>query len=280
MVSTRLLSALWFIPLAVALIWIGGWLLTGGVIIAFTIAIFEYDSALRQGGFHPFRGLLIPLPALIVTAQALNLLNQLQGIGLAVILMAAAVWMINAYEHGSAQALINFGLTLLGALYIGWLGAHFVALRMLPDGRFWLLIGVMATGLGDAGAFFSGRILGRHKMIPNVSPGKTWEGYAGGVITAGLTGLILAAVSPSLAGLDPAGGLALNVSALDGLIIGIVAGLFSPLGDLAMSVIKRQVGVKNFSNLIAGHGGMLDRLDSLLFGVPLAYYVVLVLLGR
>ncbi|CAG1013244.1 phosphatidate cytidylyltransferase [Anaerolineae bacterium] len=280
MVRTRVLSALWFIPLAVITIWIGGWFLTGVVMIAFTLAIIEYDSALRQGGFRPFQGLLIPLPALIITAQALNILNQVQGIGLAAVLMIAAVWMINAYEHGSAQALINFGLTLLGTFYIGWLGAHFVALRMLPDGRYWLLIGVMATGLGDAGAFFSGRIWGRHKMIPHVSPGKTWEGYAGGVITAGLTGIILAAVSPSLAALDPTGGTSLSVSAFDGLIIGLVAGVFSPLGDLSMSVIKRQVGVKNFSNLIAGHGGILDRLDSLLFGVPLAYYAVLVLLGR
>lgn len=269
MLRTRILSAAVFIPLAVALLLIGDWIYALAVVIILAIGGFEYVGALRQGGYRPYQGTLITAIVLIAGAQAVGLMPALLGPGMAFFLIIAMVAMLAAYGRGDNFPAINFGLTLGGALYIGWLGAHFIAIRQLPNGQFWALISVLATGFGDVGAFFVGRAFGHHKMSPVVSPGKTWEGYFGGVITSAGVGALVAAVA---AGYNAA------VQGIDGALIGLLAGFTSPVGDLGLSAIKRMVHVKNFSNVIPGHGGMLDRLDSMFVGVPVSYYLILWLL--
>jgi phosphatidate cytidylyltransferase len=158
-------------------------------------------------------------------------------------------------------SLTPWALTVAGALYVGLLGAHFVRLHDLEHGARWVLFALFVTFATDTGAYAVGRLLGRHKLAPRLSPGKTVEGALGG-----LAGGALAAV-----GLNALLDLGQPVAAM--LALGLAAAVAGQLGDLAESLIKRAAGVKDMGHLFPGHGGILDRLDSLLFVVPLVYYV-------
>ena len=146
-----------------------------------------------------------------------------------------------------------------GVIYFGLLLNHFVALRNLPAGLQWLLLGLLLTWITDTGAYFSGRGLGKHKLWPRHSPKKTWEGAIGGWLVGTAAGALL---GPWLVGQSPWAG-----AALGGLVC-----LVAPFGDLAESMVKRQMGAKDSGHLIPGHGGMWDRIDSLLFVIPVVYY--------
>lgn len=264
MLRTRLLSAAVFIPLAVVLLILGGWVYAVAVGIVLAICGFEYVAMMRRGGYQPYQRTMVFVMALIVGIQGAGLTTLVLGPGLAAFLLVAMVAMLAAYSNGDKLPAVNFGLTVGGTLYIGWLGAHAVALRQLPDGLYWALIGVLATGFADVGAYFVGRAVGRHKMAPVVSPGKTWEGFLGGVVTAAAVGALVAALALSRTTM---------IRVVHGAVIGLLVGILSPVGDLGMSTLKRMVGAKNFSNIIPGHGGMLDRFDSILVGVPVSFYV-------
>ena len=158
-------------------------------------------------------------------------------------------------------------VNVLALLYIPLLLGHFVWLRYLSDGQWWVFWLMMVIMAGDTGAFYAGRTWGKTKLYPEVSPGKTWAGVAGGTAAAVIVGAALgrwALPSMSMMGLA---GLALLLA---------VVGL---LGDLFESMLKRQAQVKDASEILPGHGGMLDRLDSLLFAAPLVVYVRLFLIG-
>jgi phosphatidate cytidylyltransferase len=127
---------------------------------------------------------------------------------------------------------------------------------------------ILTTKSCDTGAYFTGRLLGRHRMIPWLSPGKTWEGLAGGVATAILVGMILAALSRRF--LEIPDQVPWWIGALGGLLFGV----FGQLGDLAMSLLKRGAGVKDSSKILPGLGGVLDVLDSPLMGAPVAYWLL------
>lgn len=271
MLQARFLSALVLLPLAVALAIAGGWVYALGVIIVLTIGGHEYVGAMRTGGYHPYHRLLMLTIVLIGLGQATGLLPDLLAPALTGFLVVAMLAMLASYSGGDHLPTINYGITVTGALYIGWLGGHLIAIRQLPDGLYWTLIATLGTGFADVGAYLVGRAVGRHPMAPIVSPGKTWEGYLGGAITAAGSGGLLAALAMANGA---------TILPAEGALLGLVAGLVSPAGDLAMSTFKRMVNIKNFSNLIPGHGGMLDRLDSILVGVTLCYYFIIYLLRR
>ena len=127
-----------------------------------------------------------------------------------------------------------------------------------------LIAGVLMTSLFDIFAYFAGTYFGRHKMAPSISPGKSWEGIAGGVVGAVLGGMVLGS---AFAGL----------SLVDGIAVGLIASVFAPIGDLIESMIKRELGIKDSGRLLPGHGGMLDRLDAIVIVLPpLAAYLAFV----
>lgn len=136
----------------------------------------------------------------------------------------------------------------------------------LESGAAWIYFVLAITWIQDTAAYFVGKYLGRSKMAPVLSPKKTWEGAAGGLI-----GSILAAIAFAMI-------LGLPLTILQAGVLGLVGGVAGPLGDLAESMIKRQVGLKDAGNLIPGHGGLLDRADSLLFTGPVLYYLIKLLL--
>ena len=168
------------------------------------------------------------------------------------------------YRYQSIQESYSlFCRLVFGLFYLGFLGSHMILLRFVPEGSSWLVIGTAITACSDTGAYFVGRSIGRNKLCPNISPKKTVEGAIGG-IAAGL-----AAASGFAILLQPSFSWSfLLVSAFLLSIIGIA-------GDLTESIVKRGTGTKDSGTLLAGHGGILDRVDSLLFVGPVLYYLLL-----
>lgn len=166
-----------------------------------------------------------------------------------------------------SRALASASVTVFGVVYVALLAGHLVGVRMTPDTASvsqlapkLLTMFFAMVMMTDTGAYYTGRTLGRHKLAPRVSPGKTVEGSIGGFIAAALTGpLVKLAFFP-------------EVPMVHAVILGAMIGLLGQIGDLAESLLKRGSGVKDSGNLLPGHGGMLDRVDSILFCAPLVYY--------
>ncbi len=166
----------------------------------------------------------------------------------------------------------NLGTTLLGAIYVGWLSS-FITLLRVSDPRFlippiagfevgaWLVVYVsLMTWGADTAALFAGRSFAKNKLAPTISPNKTWEGSMGGVLVSCLIGI--------------GGAKLFQFPMHDGAILGLLTGSFGLLGDLCASVLKRDLGLKDFGGFLPGHGGVLDRIDSLILTAPVAYYYV------
>jgi phosphatidate cytidylyltransferase len=187
---------------------------------------------------------------------------------LSVIFVGIMILELGRKERG--LAVYHISVTVFGVFYIGWLGSHLILLRELPHlkgldyslGFSFVIVTFALTWCYDTGAYFVGIWLGRHKLFPSISPGKTIEGAIGGVLGS-LIGIFIvrAAIAPYLTAAQSIG-LALGAS-----VVG-------QLGDLCESMIKRDVKIKDSSRTIPGHGGVLDRFDSLLFTAPLIYYVL------
>jgi phosphatidate cytidylyltransferase len=158
--------------------------------------------------------------------------------------------------------------TLAGILYLGWMVGHYVMLRQLDHGRELVILALFTTFACDTSAFFVGRAWGRHHMTPRISPHKTWEGAAGGFAGA-------VAAAAALCYLLNLGGWSLPLSYLEAVAVGGLIGVAAQLGDLLESLLKRRAGVKDSGNLLPGHGGVLDRIDSLVFTGVIVYYFVL-----
>jgi phosphatidate cytidylyltransferase len=152
-----------------------------------------------------------------------------------------------------------------GALYAGWLLSLLVALR-LEAGRDWVFLAIFATFASDTAAYFTGRAIGRRKLAPRISPGKTWEGAAAGLIGAVIISLLFTLDTP----------MQLPLSYAKAVILGALISVFGQLGDLAESLLKRNTGAKDSGGLMPGHGGLLDRLDSVLFAGAAMYFFFII----
>jgi len=162
----------------------------------------------------------------------------------------------------------SWGWTVTGILYMGWMLGHYVMLRQLDHGRELVILALFTTFACDTSAYFVGRAWGKHHMTPTISPHKTWEGAAGG-----FAGAIAAAVA--LRFLLSLGDWSVPLSYLEVVGAGCLVGVAAQLGDLLESLLKRRAGVKDSGNLLPGHGGVLDRIDSLVFTGVIVYYFVL-----
>ena len=261
----RVLSALVLIPPIFAAIWFGNPWFSLVVAAAAAVGILE---------FYGLRGLSFRQPLAIFGLMWVLLLiagAHFDYSYTALILTSAVVFslvllIVRPPVEGAA---INWAWTLAGIILIGWMLSHFIPLRGLEAGglnvgRDWVLFALFATFAADTAAFFTGKALGRHALAAAISPGKTVEGAVGGFLGAIAGAFILAAILPTL-----------TIPYWHIAILGALIGIFAQLGDLAESVLKRSTGVKDSSNLIPGHGGLLDRLDSILFTVVVVYYYVI-----
>lgn len=253
MLKTRFFTALLLIPLILGSVYFGGLVLFALVTFALLCAGDEFFKMARHAGYQT-----MPMIGWVVIASlvwnAYDPADYLRPI------LAGAVvvtLIIGVFRHADGW-LAGWAITLAGALYIGGLGAYFLLVRNLPNGMIWTILALVTAWLTDTGAYLAGTRLGRHPFFPSISPKKTWEGAIGGWIAAPLTMLAL--------------GWLCDLPLVHCAILGFLIGIAATFGDLAESLLKRQTGVKDSSNIVPGHGGVLDRLDSLLFTAVVTYY--------
>jgi phosphatidate cytidylyltransferase len=262
MLRTRALSAAVLIPLVAGLTYAGGWLLAAALLVVSVRAAYEFFHLMKDGGYRPsLAAATLIMASLLVIARFPDL--NLLGLVLTASVILTLIWHLLKPPEG--QPTQSWALTLGAALWLGWLISHFVQIRDLsPDfglglGTRWLILMFLATWVNDTAAYFVGKAIGRHPCCPYLSPKKTWEGtiggWIGGLVATTLLGYWL-----------------VDLTWVQGLGLGVLVSTVAPFGDLAKSMIKRQMGVKDFSALIPGHGGMFDRIDSLLFVAPVVYY--------
>lgn len=263
MLGTRILVAVVALPVVIGVILTGGVLYQVVVAGLLAIGTSELVHLAKTEGYAP--SVVVSLVTLGVIVAGVRWPDvQAPGLALAVLLAMAVT--LRRFQHGDHSPLNTFAITLGAGLYLGWLGAYLLRLRLLPAGEAWVLFVLFTTFAADTGAYAIGKPFGRHKMAPRISPKKSWEGYAGGAVTGMLFGLVVGVLAQeSLPGITP----------LHGLFIGTLIGVITPLGDLFVSTLKREANVKDSSGLIPGHGGMLDRLDTVLLAVVLGYFYII-----
>jgi len=162
-------------------------------------------------------------------------------------------------------AFTSWAWTIAGVLYVGWLLSYLVALRELDGGRNWVFFALFVTFASDSAAFFTGRALGRHHLAVNISPRKTWEGVIGGILGAIIVSFFFILPTP----------LILHLTWWRAILLSSLVSIFGQVGDLVESLLKRNMDVKDSSRLIPGHGGALDRIDSIVFAGIVVYYYAL-----
>lgn len=265
MLLKRILVIFLLGPIVIAAIFFGGWPFSILVAAALGIAAWEFWRIFCNGCNSPSMLVLIAGVALqILARQQWNITGSAAVLSAGI--MAAMAWHVFAYGRGQQQAGSDFAITTAGLAYLGWLGGYFISLRNLPDGQWWLMGMLGAVWIADSGAYLVGSRFGRHKMAPHVSPHKSWEGYLGGIGFAILGGALLGWLGQSVLP---------QVSIMEAAALAGAIAVITPMGDLGESMLKRQFGVKDSSNILPGHGGLLDRVDSWLWTVTLGYYLAL-----
>lgn len=256
MLRTRALTAIILLPIVIVCIYQGELLFLALLALLLTLGEVEFCRLVARKGFRPVLIFGIGMVWLLLL-DAYNPTLNLSRPGMILIVLGSLAWQL---FHQQESPVADWALTVTGGLYLGLCGASLIGLRDLPNGLWWTLTTVLSIMFADSGAYFIGRAWGKHKLAPALSPGKTWEGYVGGIIVGGLVTALLASLW--------------HLGAVHGLALGLLVAIFAPLGDLAISMIKRHVGAKDTSNLIPGHGGVLDRVDSILWAAVIGYYYV------
>lgn len=258
----RLISGIVLAVAAVVAVWLGGWYFTALLMLVLLIALWEFVQMADRAGYTTF-----PAAAMVAGFSALLLAATHEAEGSGLVYLAVMVWMLAQSLRPPVEGkLAGLAITTFGLVYVIGLGIHVIWLRDLSRGGELLLVVLLTTWAADVFAFFVGVRWGKRKLAPHVSPGKSVEGVVAGFLGAAL---ICAAASRWVApGLMNAGEAAL---------VGVLLGVAAPIGDLVESMCKRNLRVKDTSRMIPGHGGVLDRIDSLLLTVPLAYYLFRIL---
>jgi phosphatidate cytidylyltransferase len=212
----------------------------------------------------------VPLVGIGLATSALVIAHTQLPVGLSTILVLGILALLTTLILPSSNVnhrLQDTAIALFGMLYVGMTLSTLVATRTLAGGEFLILFVLLVTWAGDTGAYYAGTMWGRHLLAPAISPKKTYEGLIGGIVLAiGVALLTRAWMLPQF-------------SLLNAIVLGLLLTATGLLGDLCESAIKRTVGVKDSGGMLPGHGGMLDRIDSLLFTAPIFYYYVTVVLG-
>ena len=257
MLKQRVLSALILIPVVGILAWLGGWWFAGLMAVAAGLATWELLRMLgKNEAVRPCMALGIPVAILLVLEASLPpnpvRLQALLGIS---VLAGLTLALFLKRKNAPTDLLITLG----AAFYLGLTLRFLSLLRLRSDGLMWLTVVAVTVWVMDTGAYFVGITWGKHRLLPRVSPKKSWEGFFGGLASAMLGAALMAHFWLP------------GVSAWQGALLGGVIGVVGPLGDLSESLFKRQAGVKDSSQLIPGHGGVFDRLDSFVFVAPTLY---------
>ena len=251
----RVISALVGIPIAVFLIWYGGLPLSAAIFVLAVLGIFEMNVLWKKVGVHIWLvGALTGGFLFVINAYLNN--NHMMGAVLFILLAAGFVHLVRMYPRFNMTEL---AATIFSTLYAGWLLAYIIILRQLPGGFHLVLLVLVSTWSSDTFAYITGSAIGKRKLAPVLSPNKSVEGSVGGIV-----GSMAAAAS--------IGAVGQQFPMIHYLAVGLLAGCMGQVGDLVESALKRLAGVKDSGSVIPGHGGILDRFDSLLITAPVVYY--------
>jgi len=277
MLAKRAIVAAIMLPVILGSIVFGGIVYTILISAVLGLAAWELVRLFKAGGYEP--SVLIPAVGAVVIVWG-RFISELSGeplsndpfiIGLLIIV--AMVYHLIAYERGRDQSATDFVITIGGAFYIGILGSYLFSMRYLPDGMWWLMTTLFAVWLADSGAYFYGKRFGKRKLTPRLSPKKTWEGYIAGIVAAALFTPLFALLWAGISD-DP-----ISITPLNAGLLALVLSIVTPLGDLGESMFKRQFGIKDSSNLLPGHGGIFDRIDSWIWAGFISFYLIPLLSG-
>jgi phosphatidate cytidylyltransferase len=268
MFRERFLVTLVLGPLGLYLVHLGGWFYFLPIAAILMLAAVEYSRLTHKLNLRVPIWLLVP----VVTALWLSTIPKLVGLDLdtaayiphllLIGLLATLIYALWLYEkHPEENALGSWMAVVTGIMLLGWLGSHFFRLRALDDMAVqWTALTLLASWSADGAAFLVGKSIGRHKFSPRLSPKKTVEGYIGGIVF----GTLITAIAASILELD----------IFPVIILSLVISIVTPAGDLAISLLKREANVKDSGNFLPGHGGALDRVDTILWSVTIAFYLI------
>ncbi|MSQ32732.1 MAG: phosphatidate cytidylyltransferase [Dehalococcoidia bacterium] len=250
--ALRSLTGIIGIPSLIVVAWYGNHVLVPLIAVATTVAVWEFFKMAEHDSASPVKLFVLYAPFFAISAW------QDASIGF-VVAGAVMLPLVGLLIRRRGNPFHSWAWTSLGLLYAAWLPAHAILLRNTDDGKGWLFIAVFATFAVDIAAYFGGWAFGRHKLAPSISHGKTKEGAVFGFIGGVLAAWVISIPFDFI----PVG---------EALAAGAVIGVVSQIGDLVESMIKRSVNVKDTGEIIPGHGGILDRMDSLVFSIPVIYY--------
>lgn len=262
MLKQRILSAMLLVPFLLITMYLGGLCWLAVVACVIILAIKEY-TAMVQGKdiYQPF-WLMIIITFLFVVIAYYD--ANMLGVAIAFALGSATCWVLF-----NKAPFPSFTMAVCGMLYVSWSFSHLIAIRQLPDGFLLILLTFLIAWSTDTGAYAVGMLFGKHKIMPAISPKKSWEGAIGGTVTC-------------MAAIAVYNYFVLNYPMCAILLIGFLCSVLGQIGDFLESWLKRWAGVKDASNFIPGHGGILDRFDSIILIAPFIYYAyeIILCIGR
>lgn len=277
MLKRRTISSVWIASLVIIAIWFGDPGYTILIAITGIIAVHEFYKMIHGIKVQPltYFGITITVLLILSRNQDIQLLvNPFLNTSIVtpiIALCAIVIPIIWLFRNASREeAIARWLWTIVGIFYVGWLLSLLVELRSFEDGRNWVLLAVFITFASDTAAFFVGRKFGKNKLAPSISPSKTWEGASGGVVAAAAISSLFILPTP----------FSLQLTYWQVIPLAILVSIVGQLGDLLESFIKRITGVKDSGTLIPGHGGILDRLDSIMFAGLVVYCFVLIVFAQ
>ncbi len=222
-----------------------------------SVGLYEFYSAVKDKGYAPAAWLGQAASVAMMAGAAWRGPRAITFV-LTLLVAASFLWYLADPKRGNVLG--NISVTLLGVVYTGMMGAHVLLMRNLPAGPAMTVSFIGLVAFYDIGAYAAGSFFGKHKIAPLISPGKTWEGAAGATLLVFAIALV-------------AGPFIGRWTMASAAVLAAATAVLAPLGDLAESLLKRDLGIKDFGNLLPGHGGILDRIDGLIMVAPMAYWI-------
>lgn len=256
MLKARVFTALLGIPVLLFFVYLGNYWFTLFILLAALLGLKEYNAMMKKGNWRPFElagYLVIPLIFFAIYQESPSLLISLW------VLFFITFSLLPVFFYGRVKYW-DSAIAFWGIIYTGGLAGYLVATRMLPGGFYYILFLLIVIWSNDVFAYLWGSRYGRRLLAPAISPKKTMEGMIAGLLASMSAGIVLALFIPDDL-----------ISIQMGISLGFLTGLTGTLGDLTQSALKRSAGVKDSGDLLPGHGGILDRFDSLFFAAPFFY---------